>query len=257
MFGISLAEAEKFLLIFVRLSALLVVMPFYGDRGAPVQLRLALAFLLALLIHPLLPDLRLEPSYRSLFGFSVLFLQSLLAGMIVGFVPLFLFVGIQLGGEIAGFQMGFGIVSVMDPQNQNRISLIAQLKYLLAFLLFIALDGHLYLLKGIVESFRVIPLTGAHFPADVGRSLVRLGSEMFFIGIKIAAPIMATILLTNVGLGIMARTLPQMNIFLVGFPLQIGLGLIALAMSVPVFAYVFEKTYHAILLNWWEMLRAF
>jgi len=257
LFGLSEFEIQKFLLIFVRLAGMLVVIPFFGERGAPVPLKLGLAFLLSVIVMPLVPGSAETLPAVSLFGFAVGLLQSLLAGLLIAFVPVLLFAGIQLGGEISGFQMGFGIVSVIDPASQNRISLIAQFDYLLAFLVFVSLDGHLYLLKGIVESFRVLPLLGAHFPGSIGRSLLVFSSRMFVIGAKIAAPVLVTILLTNVGLGILARTMPQMNIFLVGFPLQIGMGLITLGLSVPVFAYVFEKLFHSMLQSWMQMIAAF
>jgi flagellar biosynthetic protein FliR len=249
LFGLTLFEVQKFLIVFVRLAAILVVIPFYGERAVLPHLRLALAFFLAIVVTPLVSDATFV-EYSTFLGFTIAFLQSMLAGLLIGFIPMLLFTGIQVGGELRGFQMGFGIVSVMDPLSQNRMSLIAQFDYIIAFLILISLNGHLYFLQGIVKSFQFIPLAGASFQGLIGKQLIILSGKMFVIGVKIAAPILVAIMLTNVGLGILARTMPQMNIFIVGFPLQIGIGLITLGMSVPIFAYVFEKLFFQTYKDW-------
>ena len=194
---------------------------------------------------------------ESLWGFTLAIVQGIVAGLLIGFIPLLLFAGVQLGGEISGFQMGFGIVSVLDPLSESSISLIAQFDYIIAFLLFITMNGHLYLLEGVVKSFQILPLMGGSIPALLGESLIRMSSEMFVIGLKIAAPVLVAIMLANVGMGILARTMPQMNIFIVGFPVQIGIGLIILGMSIPVFAHVFEKAFFKVYGEWLVVIKAF
>jgi flagellar biosynthetic protein FliR len=256
-FGLTLPTVLKFFVIFARLASIMVILPFFGERGTPIQVKLGLAALLAVVMTPLIPvDESLLESV-TLWGLAISLIQSILAGLLIGFVPLLLFAGIQLGGEIAGFQMGFAIVSVMDPLSQARTSLIAQFNYILAILVFITINGHLYLMEGILKSFQVMPLLGSAFPASVGKMLISFSSEMFVIGLKIAAPVLVAILLTNVGLGILARMLPQMNIFIVGFPVQIGIGLITLGMSVPTFVYVFEKMFYATFHDWQMLIKAF
>jgi flagellar biosynthesis protein FliR len=253
LFGLSFPDVQKFILIFVRLATILAITPFYGEKGVPMQLKLGLALILAIAVSPLVTD-DVPLEIDSLFGFGVAFLQSLIAGLIIGFIPLLLFAGVQFGGELSGFQMGFGITSVLDPLSQVRMSLIAQFEYIIAFLIFITINGHLYLLKGIVYSFQVVPLIGASFPEIFAVSFIEMTKQLFIIGLKIAAPIMVAIIVTNIGLGILGRTMPQMNIFIVGFPLQIGIGLITLGMSVPVFAFVFEKLFHNFYRDWLALI---
>lgn len=254
LFGLSVPEIQKFILIFVRLATILVITPFYGERGAPAILKLGLALLLTIAVSPMVAANDISSELNSLLGFGTALIQSLIAGLFIGFVPLLLFAGVQLGGELSGFQMGFGITSVLDPLSQIRMSLIAQFDYIFAFLIFISLNGHLYLLQGIVYSFQVVPLIGTSFPESLGESFIVLSKELFIIGLKIAAPIMVAIIVTNVGLGILGRTMPQMNIFIVGFPLQIGIGLITLGMSIPVFCYVFEKLFHDFYQDWLALI---
>ena len=253
IFGLSFPEVQKFILIFVRLSTILSITPFYGERGAPIQLKLGLALILTIAVLPMVTD-EAPLEIDSLVGFGVALLQSLIAGLIIGFIPLLLFAGVQLGGELSGFQMGFGITSVLDPMSQVRMSLIAQFEYIFAFLVFITINGHLYLLQGIVYSFQVVPLIGASFPEIFGESFIVMTKQLFIIGLKIAAPIMVAIIVTNVGLGILGRTMPQMNIFIVGFPLQIGIGLLTLGMSIPVFTYIFEKLFHDFYRDWLALI---
>jgi len=256
LFGLTLPEVHKFFLIFIRLATIFVIIPFYGERSAPMQIKLGLALILTIVVSPLVGAQSMPVEVKSFMGFGIAVFQSLIAGLMIGFIPLLLFAGVQLGGELSGFQMGFGITSVLDPLSQIRMSLIAQFDYIFAFLIFISINGHLYFLEGIVKSFQVIPLIGASFSGLIGESFVELSRDMFIIGLKIAAPIIVAILLTNVGLGILGRTMPQMNIFIVGFPLQIGIGLITLGMSIPVFFYVFEKLFYEFYQKWVTIISA-
>lgn len=255
--GISQEELIKFFIIFVRMAAFMVVLPFYGERGAPIQLKLALAAILSVVINPLIAVDESLLQTMTLWGLAVNVIQSILAGLLIGFIPVLLFSGIQLGGEIAGFHMGFAIVSVVDPLTQSRISLIAQINYILAILVFITINGHLYIIEGALKSFQTMPLLGAVFPKSSANYLLRIGADIFIIGVKIAGPIIVTILLTNIGLGILARTIPQLNIFIVGFPVQISVGLITLGLSIPTFVYVFEKLFFETYRDWQLFIKAF
>lgn len=256
-FGLSLPLVMKFFLVFARMAGIIAVLPFYGERSSPVQVRLGLSALLAVVVTPVVVMDDSIIASMTLWGFAAALFQSILAGLLIAFIPILLFAGIQLGGEIAGFQMGFSLVSVVDPFSQASTSLIAQVEYILAFLVFLTINGHLYLLQGIVQSYEVMPLIGASFPVPAGEMLIRFGGEVFIIGVKIAAPILVAILLTNAGLGVLARMIPQLNIFIVGFPVQIGVGLITLALSIPTFVYVFEKLTFETLKNWQLFIRSF
>jgi len=239
------------------MGAIMLILPFYGEKGAPVQIKLALAIMITVIVFPLISvDASLLRSVTFL-GTSILLIQSLLVGLLIGFIPVLLFTGFQLGGEIAGFNIGFAIVSVVDPLSESRISLIAQFNYIIAILVFISINGHFYLLEGVVKSFQVMPLIGSTFPEIAGQMLLQTSANIFVIGMKIAAPVLVAILLTNTGLGILARTIPQLNIFIIGFPLQISVGLITLGLSIPTFVFLFEKTFKAAYRDWLFFIKAF
>jgi len=254
-FGFSVQEIQIFLLIFVRVAAMMAILPIFGDQAVPVMVRLGLSFFIAVIIYPIVPKTVLVPQGVSEFIFQLS--QTIFAGLFIGFFGIIFFGAIQLAGEIAGFQMGFAIVSVLDPMSRIQMSIIAQFQNFMAILIFLLLDGHHLLIRGMVESFQTVPLLGATLNGNLGQILIQMTGQMFVVAVKISAPIFVTLLLTNVGLGIVARTLPQMNVFIVGFPLQIGLGLATLAISVPLFFYVFEKYFVWFSTDWIKMIRLF
>jgi len=156
-------------------------------------------------------------------------------------VALLLFMAFQFGGQIVGFQMGFAIVNVVDPQSQQQVSLIGSLEYTIAALLFLVLNGHHLLLMALARSFTIVPPLSVSPDVEVYGGLVRMTSQVFVIAVRIAAPAMAALLLTNVALSIIARTVPQMNIFIVGFPIGIAVGLASLAFSAPLLVRIFGQ----------------
>ena len=159
-------------------------------------------------------------------------------GVILGFAGRLLFEGIQMAGQLVGFQMGFSIVNIIDPVTSEQVSIIAEFQYLLAGLLFLAVDGHHLLLQAVSESYTVVPVLGFHLTGALMQNLVDLTREMFVVAMKISAPIIVALVFANIGLGLVARTVPQINIFVVGFPLQIAIGLLGIGLTVPVFLHV-------------------
>jgi len=254
-FGFSVQEIQVFLLIFVRVAAMMAILPIFGDQAVPVMVRLGLSFFLAVIVYPIVPKSVLMPQGVSEFIFQLS--QMFFTGLFIGFFGIVFFGAIQLAGEIAGFQMGFAIVSVLDPMSRIQMSIIAQFQNFMAILIFLLLNGHHLMIRGIVESFQYIPLLGTTWTGNLAQILIQMTGQMFVIAVKISAPVFVTLLLTNVGLGIVARTLPQMNVFIVGFPLQIGIGLATLALSVPLFFYIFEKYFVQFSTDWIRMIRLF
>ncbi len=254
-FGFSVQEMQIFLLIFVRIASMMAVLPIFGDQSVPLVLRMGLSFFLSVILYPVVPKVVPVPVGVADFIFDLS--QTLFVGLFIGFFGLIFFGGIQLAGEIAGFQMGFAIVSVLDPMSRIQMSIVAQFQYFLAILIFLTLGGDHLMIRGIAESFQKIPLIGANWNGELGGILITMTGQMFEMAVKISAPIFVTLLLTNVGLGIVARTLPQMNVFIVGFPLQIGLGLATLAISIPMFYYVFEKYFTRFSTEWLQLIHLF
>ena len=180
-------------------------------------------------------------------------LRELLVGLTLGFIIRLVFDGIQLGGQFIGYQMGFAIVNVIDPYSSTQVSIISRFKGLLALLIFLTINAHYFFITSLVKSFTLVPLSGWIFNGKLAAQLVRLTGGMFVIAIKIAAPVLVTLIFTHIGLGLVARTMPQINVFIVGFPLEIGMGFLMLGMAMPFFAWCFKhlfmQAFHEMLLS--------
>ena len=230
------------LLILARMSAMVFVIPIVGFEGTPSTVKAGLSLLLTFIVFPFA---RLEYTAISILPLELvmLFTKEVIVGLSIGFITTLLFYGIQMAGQIIGIQIGFGIISVMDPLSNIQISLIGQLYYLVSLLVFLALNGHHFLIRALIYSFEVIPLGGAVFSANLVDLLSSLSGMIFGIALQIAAPVMVTLILTDVGLGFIARVAPQMNVFIVGFPLKIIIGLFVITLVISYLPYIFEKMY--------------
>jgi len=231
---------ETFLIITMRVGGIFFTSAFFGNRLFPIRAKAALTLFVAILILPIVP-LPKEPYSGNLIGILLTCVSEISFGVIIGFSSLLLFIGIQMAGEIIGFQMGFSIVNVIDPMSQSQVSTIAEFKFIIATLIYLAINGHHFLLSGIVQSFQLIPPGEASLPSAMGEAMTRMCVDVFVIAMKISAPAMITLFLTSVALGIIARTVPQMNVFIVGFPLGIGVGFLILATGISYFGNIFAK----------------
>lgn len=235
-------QIDAFVLVFLRVSALIAMIPIFGDRSVPMTVKGGLSLFLSFLIFPFvlgfLPVMAtsLMPQIFTMGG-------EIMIGIIIGLVSRFLFAGIQLGGELIGFQMGFSIVNVIDPVTSRQVSIISQFQYLLAMLLFLNCNAHHIFINAIADSYRIISPPGVHFTGALMDTILIYSQKIFIVAVKISAPVIAVLFFTQIGLGVLARTVPQINIFIVGFPLQISVGLIFLGLTIPVFQTVVEKLF--------------
>jgi flagellar biosynthesis protein FliR len=235
--------AEAFILVLIRVSAMIMMLPAFGDATVPAAVKWGLSILITLLLFPIVKAG--IPPTRDI-GFLPLVLGiagELMIGIIIGLSARFIFAGIQLSGEILGFQMGFSVASVVDPTSSVQISIIAEFQYLLSLLLFMTVNAHHVFISAIAESFQVAPPLSVHFSGPLLQALLTLAKDIFVIAIKISAPVMAVLLFTNVAMGLVARTVPQMNIFIVSFPLQIAVGLIFIGMAAPFFVKIVQHLF--------------
>ncbi len=223
-----------FILIFFRILGLMLLAPILGDNNIPGQIKVAIAFLLSLIFFPVVaaPRIGTSPDVGELvfvggveFGI----------GILMGFTARLLFTGIALAGEVAGFQMGVSIANIFDPSSQTQVSMIGQIQVVFALLLFVALDGHHILINALVESYRLVPVGGIVVREEGMRLLTDQVGRIFLVGLQIGAPLIVALLAANFSMGLIARSVPQMNVIMVGFPFTIGLGLLFLFISFPFF----------------------
>lgn len=231
--NITAGQVETFVFVFLRVSAIVVTMPIFGAGSAPPRVKAGLSLMIALLIFPFVeihpPPLEIIPLAVRMFG-------EVMIGIIIGFAGRLIFAGIQLAGQLAGFQMGFAIVNVFDSLTSAQVSIVAQFQYLFAVLLFLAVNGHHVFLSAIAESYRLALPLDFHFSGELAQAIAQLAGNIFIIAIKVGAPAVTALLMVDIGFGLIARTVPQMNILIVGFPVKIAMGLIGIGLALPLMA---------------------
>jgi flagellar biosynthetic protein FliR len=215
------------LLIFIRIGALLFSMPILGARSIPTPAKVGLSCALAWGILPLIPLPSETPPF-ALAGWGVAAVQEALIGLSMGWLAHICLAAVPLAGQLVGYQMSFGIANVVDPLGQHQMSVIATFLNLIALWLFLALDGHHLVLAAIFKSFQWVPPGAGWFHEGMGQLGIEGGRHLFWSAFLLAAPVMLVLLFVKMGLGVVARAVPQMNVFIVALPLQIGVGLVAL-----------------------------
>lgn len=251
--SILLGQTALFILIFARISGIFMALPFLGSRNIPVYAKAGLSLLLAYIIFPLIYSTRVVIPTDFLPYFALVASEVLL-GVIFGFVGSLIMHAIQMAGHILDLQIGFGIVNVFDPQFGQQIPLLGNFKYILALMLLLATNGHHVMLTAIAASFKLVPVTGIVFPTSLTAFMLDLVSGAFTIGFKITVPVLLALLLTDVAMGILARMMPQMNIFVVGVPGKIIIGIFTLSMAIPFYVAFVEVGFNGMYQDLYRLL---
>ena len=217
-----------------RILGLLAAAPVFGHASVPITIKVMLGVLLALIVAPLVPAVPgTDPA--SLAGLLIL-VQELLIGLAMGFAIRIVLAAVEFAGEVSSLTMGLGFASFFDPATQGRSSAISQFLALIATLGFLAVNAHLVVLSALVESFSTLPVAAQPFSGALFKQLADWGAQVFATGLQLSLPLIAAQLITNVALGILTRAAPQLNIFGIGFPITLGVGLLVLALALPYLA---------------------
>ncbi len=227
-----------FLLVFVRATGLLFATPVLGNRNVPIPVRVFFALLVTLVAFPLAPPAPLAPEDPAFTGAMI---SEVLLGGFLGFIGTLLFGAAELGGQIAGLQMGVAIANVLSPESELQISVFSSLMTLVALLTFVLCDGHHLFVAALIKSFQSLP-PGA-FVVDAARtgSLIRMSTGIFTYGLAMAAPVLAVTMFITVALGILSRSMPQIDVFFMGFAVNIGAGVFVFILSIPFVLAVVQK----------------
>lgn len=220
-----------FLLIFLRTASLFITMPFFSSNNIPNLVKVGLSLAISFCLQPVL-GISTDAYPTELIGLALLALGELMIGAIMGLILRMLLGAIQIMGQLIGFQMGFAVANVIDPMGGGQVSVLAQFCYLLAFLLFFSLNGHLLIIAALKDSFFMVPPGTFGLSQDLFNSIMGHAAEMFSLSVKMGAPVIGALLFTQVSMGVIAKTVPQMNILIVGFPFTISVGLIFLALAI-------------------------
>ncbi|MDI3546959.1 MAG: flagellar biosynthesis protein FliR [Halanaerobiales bacterium] len=232
-----------FVLILIRYIGLFLLAPVFGSRVIPVRVKIGLAFFLSIITLPLLANSRslMVPVDELIIFIDII--RELSIGFTIGFIAYLSFAAIQLAGRFIDLRMGFAIVNVADPVQGDTMPLMGQFKNILAVFLFLSINGHHLLLQALYHSFELIPLGGAVFNSMTMEYIFRTTGNLFLLAFKIALPVIATLFIADIIFGFLVRTIPQMNIFIVGLPLKILIGFIVLMFSLHFIIYCFRDLF--------------
>ncbi|MDH4121607.1 MAG: flagellar biosynthetic protein FliR [Deltaproteobacteria bacterium] len=223
-----------FFLILTRISGVMAAAPIFGDATTPVPVKSGFALILSLVFYPLVahPHLPLNPPLMELI---VLMTGELAVGLLIGLAARLLMVGIELAGELIGFQTGLGMAHVFDPLSAQQVSLFSQVLSSFALLILVMADGHHLFIEALANSYKLIGTGEFALTRPAYDFVLNLTGSLFVVGIQVGAPLVAALLAANLALGLVARSVPQMNVFVVGVPLTIGMGILFLGIGFPFF----------------------
>lgn len=238
----ALDQLVPFLLVLARVSGLFAAIPIFGGKVVPARIKAPLFLALAMLIFPVIKPLHIPPA-DDVISLSLLVISESLIGITLGLIEQFVFAAVEFCGQQVGMQIGISMASLFDPSTQTNSSTMAVFQGALATLVFLALDVHHVFIRGIVESYRLIPVGNWHTSPQLLKMIIATSSGIFIVAVKLAAPVAVALLATSVVLGIVARAFPQMNVFMVSMPLNIGVGFLIVGLSLPVFFRVLQGVF--------------
>lgn len=240
MADLSPAATYMFLLILIRTSGMLVSAPLLSHRGIPPQAKIGFAVVFSLVLVPVMGDQLPEPP-EQLGGMASDVLREALFGLSLGLAMNMVFLGLQMAARASGVQMGFGLGGVLDPITGADFGVLEQFYSVLITLVFFAINGHHIIIQTLAETLRAVP-PGTFDPLSLEASAVAsVGAGLFVTALRIAMPVMAALLLTDLGMGLVARTVPQVHVIIVGAPIKVAVGLLVMIASLPATVHIIDS----------------
>jgi flagellar biosynthesis protein FliR len=235
-------EVIFFMLVLSRVAGIFAALPVFGGHGVPLRIKVFIVLMITLVCFPAL-SVALPQLPSDAFSLALLAFSEVMIGLTLAFITQIIFAAVEFSGQIIGMQMGLTISSIIDPSRGTQTQIMSVIQTLFATLMFLSFNIHHIFIRAIMDSFKVIPLGGWHLSGELVNFLVIRTADIFIIGIRLAAPVMVALLLATVALGIMARAFPQMNIFMISLPLNIGLGLVICGMTLTIFFHVLDVSF--------------
>jgi flagellar biosynthesis protein FliR len=234
---VSIHTFYTFLLVFARVGGLITAAPLLGNRSIPRLVRAGFALVLSLALTPLTATkVGPVPSHLLLLGTAIL--KDGLLGISIGFAARLLFASVEMAGYFIDTQMGFGFINLVDPFSEQQASVLSVFQYQLAITVYLLANGHLTLLGAVVESFQALPPGAVNLHASFGLAITSLLKTMFALGFRLALPAAGVLLVVDLAFALVARAVPQMNVFVVGMPAKIVIGMTTVALLMPIMAII-------------------
>lgn len=247
---ISVATVQQMLVCLARIAAIISSMPVFGTGVVPARAKVALAFMLTLLVYPVV-EIDITGVDFSILSMGLIMANEVILGAMLGFVARLIFTAVEFGGTVVGYQMGFAAANVYDPQHQRQVSLMSQFQNVFAILVFLAIDGHHIFLRTLIVSFELLPPGLLDLSGPAVPYIVDLMGHMLVLAVRFSAPVLAVLLLSGLILGIMSRVFPQLNVFLLSFPINIGLSFIITGLTMAVVVSLLQGEFAALPERFW------
>lgn len=246
-------QFNVFLFVFVRTVGMFLISPIFGRRNMPTLLKAGFAFFISIIAANLVK--LTIPLDNNIIQYIIVVIQELIVGLIMGYITYAIFSACFLAGQLIDMQIGLGMISVLDPQSNLQIPITGNLYYITAILVFFIINGHHILISALIESYYVVPIGKAAITSVLLKQIMYVFTEMFVIAIKVSIPIIGTIFIVDLTLGIISKTMPQLNIFAVGVPLKIVLGLIIVVLTMTIFINILSNMFDSMYLDIYKALK--
>jgi len=210
--------------------AIVAAVPVLNGRQAPPQVRIGIGFATAILLFPLMAP-HTPTINGNLLSYAVVMINEVAIGLLLGLMAQLIFTAISFGGTIIGYQMGFAAANIFDPQTTQQLSLMSQFSNVFGILIFLALDLHHLFFRAIIDSYILLPPGMLDFGGGSIPLLMDMAAHMFLLAVQLSAPVLALLLISNLVLGILARVFPQLNVFMLSFPMNIGIALLVIGLT--------------------------
>ena len=246
----------RFLMVLFRVSGLFVVLPVLGGQQVPRRIRVCLAVFLAFAVYPLVSAKVTFPVPTDLVGLTIGLASELLIGIVCGFIVNIIFIAAQMAGQMLARHMGTALARVINPLFNAQIPIVGQFYYTFTLLIFVILNGHQRVIVGIISTFDRIPIMGASYRNIGGMIDLMAGlmGDMFIMMVRIAAPAFLALFIVTVVLGVIARTVPQINVLIIGFPVKIAVGLAVMVMSLKALTVILSQGFDQVLRDMARMI---
>jgi flagellar biosynthetic protein FliR len=225
-------EVVTFMLVFGRALGVIVAAPFWGGRAVPAVVRVWIALILAVATYPVAQVLS-PNSVTTILALGLNLAGEVLLGLMLGWLAQLLFAGVRLAGQEIELRSGVGLLQLVDPQQGGHSGIFATFLEVSAGLVFFTLNGHHLLIQALSSSYAVFPLAGEKFVARLMAGLIGSAGEIFVIALRLSAPVLIGLLLSDIVLGVISRAVPHMNVFMVTQPVQFGFCVLLLMLSLP------------------------
>jgi flagellar biosynthetic protein FliR len=228
--NVNINELAILLSILLRISIILFMLPIFSTAGVPTAVKALIVLSFSIMLFPVIRQ-NIKPLELDMASLASVIIGELIYGILFALSMLLIISAFQLAGELIGFEMGFGFSQTADPQTGAKFTVLSVLTQLIATMIFLSINGHHIILKILVDSFKTIPVGSFALDSGMFTKMLLLSGMLFILAVKLAAPVLAVLILTQIGLGLMSKFAPQVNILATSFPLTITLGVLFLGLT--------------------------